>query len=67
MQMILPSVHQLIHNVQKENIGGSDLLQLLHTKVAPSTAPAGPTSANVWCQTVPDCVRMHTASFSMSV
>lgn len=67
MQMILLPVHQLIHTVQKENIAGSDLLQLLHTKVTPSTTPAGPISADVCCQTVPDRVSMHTAFPRMSV
>ncbi|KAL3140276.1 Gamma-tubulin complex component 4 [Trebouxia sp. C0009 RCD-2024] len=31
-QMILPAVHQLVHIVQQDNISGSNLLHLLHSK-----------------------------------
>ncbi len=33
LQMILPPVHQLLYTVQQDNISGSELLQLLQTKV----------------------------------
>lgn len=42
MQMILPAVHQLVHIVQQDNISGSNLLHLLHSKVP---LPPLPTSA----------------------
>ena len=59
VQMILPAVHQLLHTVQKDNIGGSDLLQLLHSKVVFS-----PFAAVCW-QAVPGCMCIHTAPPSM--
>ena len=30
--MILPPVHQLVYSVQQDNVGGSELMQLLQTK-----------------------------------
>ena len=60
--MILPPVHQLLHTVQKDNISGSNLLQLLHSKVLPLIL----TDPLLRCSASQCCMCMHAAQSSMS-